>query len=81
MSGSMNGMRHTFMVGLCAAMSVWSAGCAGLKLQLVDASVRKPSNVAVYFTVDTRGGEPVADLTPQDFHIYEDSQPVSILES
>jgi len=81
MSGSMNGMRHTFMVGVCAAMSVSAAGCAGLKLQLVDASVRKPSNVAVYFTVDTRGGEPVADLTPQDFHIYEDSQPVSILES
>jgi hypothetical protein len=47
----------------------------------VDGSVRKPSNVAVYFTVDTRGGEPVATLTPQDFHIYEDRQPVSILES
>ena len=65
-------------------MSVLAAGlggCAGLKLQLVDASVRKPSNVAVYFTVDTRGGEPVADLTPQDFRIYEDQQPVSILES
>jgi len=56
-------------------------GCAGLKLQLVDASVRQPSNVAVYFTVDTRGGEPVADLTPADFHIYEDGQPVSVLES
>jgi hypothetical protein len=56
-------------------------GCAGLKLQLVDASVRHPSNVAVYFTVDTRGGQPVADLTPADFHIYEDGQPVSVLES
>jgi hypothetical protein len=56
-------------------------GCAGLELQLVDASVRKPSNVAVYFTVDTKGGEPVADLAPQDFRIYEDAQPVSILES
>jgi hypothetical protein len=53
----------------------------GLKLQLVNSSVRKPSNVAVYFTVDTRGGEPVANLTPQDFRIYEDAQPVSILES
>jgi hypothetical protein len=56
-------------------------GCAGLKLQLVDASVRRPSNVAVYFTVDTRGGQPVADLTPESFHIYEDGQPVSVLES
>src|SRR5262245_62137830 len=66
----------------CATVSAaWAAGCAGLKLQMVDSSVRKPSNVAVYFTVDTRGGEPVANLTPQDFHIYEDNEPVSILES
>src|SRR5262245_41501617 len=70
----------TSMVVACAALSA-APGCAGLKLQLVDASVRHPSNVAVYFTVDTRSGEPVADLTPQDFHIYEDKQPVSILES
>jgi hypothetical protein len=69
---------------VCAALSVGGlgfGGCAGLKLQLVDASVRRPSNVAVYFTVDTRGGEPVADLTPEDFRIYEDGQPVSSLES
>jgi hypothetical protein len=50
-------------------------------LQLVDASVRRPSNVAVYFTVDTSNGQPVANLTPGDFNIYEDNQPVSILES
>jgi Mg-chelatase subunit ChlD len=56
-------------------------GCAGLKLQLVDASVRKPSNVAVYFTVDTTSGQPVANLEPNDFHIYEDGKPVSTLES
>ncbi|HEY5089709.1 MAG TPA: VWA domain-containing protein [Polyangia bacterium] len=65
----------------CSLLAGLSAGCAGLNLRLVDASVRKPSNVAVYFTVDTRGGQPVANLTPQDFHIYEDKQPVSILES
>src|SRR5262245_34482824 len=66
----------------CATVSAaWAAGCAGLKLQMVDSSVRRPSNVAVYFTVDTRNGEPVANLTPQDFHIYEDREPVSILES
>ena len=57
------------------------AGCAGLKLQPVDASVRKPSNVAVYFTVDTTSGQPVADLQPSDFRIYEDGKPVSVLES
>jgi hypothetical protein len=60
---------------------IGSGGCAGLKLQLVDHAVHKPSNVAVYFTVETRKGEPVANLTPQDFRIYEDRQPVSALES
>ena len=68
-------------IGFGAALLSGLAGCAGLKLQLVDASVRRPSNVAVYFTVDTRGGQPVANLTPDDFHIYEDGQPVSVLES
>jgi hypothetical protein len=63
--------------GLAAAAP---SGCA-LKLGLVDHSVKKPSNVAVYFTVETHGGDPVANLTPQDFRIYEDKQPVSILES
>jgi hypothetical protein len=69
------------LVVICAAMSSLAVGCAGLRLQMVDSSVRRPSNVAVYFAVDTKGGEPVADLTPQDFHIYEDGEPVSILES
>src|SRR5215831_18055460 len=60
--------------------AVLAAGC-GLKLQMVDASVRKPSNVAVYFTVDTHNNQPVANLKPEDFTIFEDKQPVSILES
>ena len=79
----MNRMPHAVRVVACAALSVGGLGFGGcaLKLQLVDASVRRPSNVAVYFTVDTHGGEPVADLTPQDFRIYEDGQPVSMLES
>jgi len=68
-------------IGLLGVFLITSAGCAGLKLQLVDHSVHRPSNVAVYFTVETRKGDPVANLTPQDFHIYEDKQPVSILES
>jgi len=57
------------------------AGCAGLRMQMVDRSVQRPSNIAVYFTVDTTRGEPVADLKPTDFHIYEDGRPVSLLES
>jgi hypothetical protein len=62
----------------CAAVA---SGCAGLNLQMVDRSVQRPSNIAVYFTVDTTRGEPVADLTPADFQIYEDSRPVSLFES
>ncbi|HEY3444940.1 MAG TPA: vWA domain-containing protein [Myxococcales bacterium] len=63
-----------------AALSML-AGCAGLKPRLVDASVQKPSNVAVYFTVDTREGEPVPGLTAEKFNIYEDSKLVSPFES
>src|SRR3954467_3293508 len=68
-------------IGLGGAFLIAASGCAGLKLQMVDHSVHRPSNVAVYFMVETRNGQPVANLTPQDFRIYEDKQPVSILES
>src|SRR3954470_6791971 len=78
-------MRKPKGIGLCIGLNVTfliaTAGCAGLKLQVVDHSVHRPSNVAVYFTVETRGGDAVANLTPEDFHIYEDKQPVSVLES
>jgi len=47
----------------------------------LNASVQKPSNIAVYFMVDTAEGEPVAGLTAEQFRIYEDGQPVSSLES
>src|SRR5262245_46320670 len=53
----------------------------GLRLTVLNASVQKPSNIAVYFTVDTAEGEPVAGLTADRFKIYEDGQPVSALES
>ena len=66
---------------LLMACATLASGCVGLHLQMVDRSVQRPSNIAVYFTVDTTRGEPVPDLTPADFHIYEDGQPVSIFES
>ncbi len=68
-------------IGFGAVFLIAPSGCAGLKLQMFDHSVHKPSNVAVYFSVETRNGQPVANLTPQDFRIYEDKQPVSVLES
>lgn len=64
----------TGVVGACA-------GHPGLNLTLIDASVQRPSNVAVYFTVDTQDGEPVPGLTAESFRIYEDGKLVSIHES
>lgn len=66
---------------MSAVAAVLTTGCAGLRPALVDASVQKPSNVAVYFTVDTRAGEPVPGLTAEQFRIYEDDKLVSPFES
>ncbi len=67
---------RTFVV-----VALFLGGCAGLQLSMVDSAYRTPSNVAVYFTVDTNGGEPVAGLTAEDFRIYEDGHHVSVAES
>ena len=63
-----------------AAALVWTgSGC--LKLQLFNASVMKPSQVAVYFSVTDSGGHPVPNLTADKFRIYEDGGMVSVYES
>jgi VWA domain-containing protein len=56
------------------------SGC-GLQLRLVDASVRKPSNVAVYFNVTDHSNVGVPNITADQFHIYEDGKLVSPFES
>ena len=69
---------------LLLAAATAAAGCggsAGLRLEMLDSSVQKPSNVAVYFTVDTDDGEPVAGLQADSFRIYEDGALVSVFES
>ena len=60
---------------------VVSIGCKRAQLHLVDASVQKPSNVAIYFTVADKAGEPVGGLTAEKFKIYEDGQLISEYES
>jgi hypothetical protein len=71
-------MRST-SVFVCALIA---AGCGrNLHLTLIDASAQRPSNVAVYFTVDTAEGDPVPGLKAEQFKIYEDGAPVSALES
>ena len=65
----------------CAALTL-CAGCgAGLHLTRLEAAARAPSNVAVFFALDDRDGEPVADLLANDFNIYEDERLVSVDES
>jgi hypothetical protein len=53
----------------------------GLRLVHIHSSAHKPSNIAVYFTVDTSDGKPVPGLTADRFTIYEDGSKVSEFES
>lgn len=64
---------------LLAALAL--VGCGGLRVNLVDSAYQRPSNVAVYFTVDGPDGEPIPGLQADDFRIYEDGQLVSEAES
>lgn len=66
---------------LTAALALSVSGCAGLKLNLINSSVRRPSNIAMYFSVDRTNGQPVGGLTADRYTIYEDDRPVSALES
>src|SRR5215813_8276215 len=65
------------------ALALWAflPACSGLRLNTINHSVRRPGNVAIYFTVDRSNGDPVGGLTADHFHIYEDGSPVSVLES
>ena len=63
------------------AMAFVTTGCAGLQLTPIKMTQQKPSNVAVYFKVETPHGEPLAGLTADQFRIYEDDQLVSQYES
>ncbi|MCK6512955.1 VWA domain-containing protein [Myxococcota bacterium] len=64
-------------LGMCLAMSA----CVSLRLELHNASVEKPSNVALYFSVETTNQQPVAKLDEKSFDIYEDDQLISPYES
>ncbi|MBW2534472.1 MAG: VWA domain-containing protein, partial [Deltaproteobacteria bacterium] len=70
--------KHTLLLIIALAIT---AGCSGLRLELKNASVQKPSNVALYFTVDTAGGDPVPGLLAGQFNIYEDGKLISTYES
>lgn len=75
---------HARRITLASSMTLLllGAGCAsGLKLSVIESAQRRPSNLAVFFTVNTRAGEPVPQLDASQFRIYEDGQLVSEAES
>src|SRR5215472_193743 len=67
-------------LGLVSLLVLAACG-GGLKMQPLRSSTRQPSNVAVYFTVDTSDDKPVPGLTADKFTIYEDGSKVSEFES
>ena len=73
-----NTIRRVLGAVACAALL---CSCAGLELKLKKASVQKPSNVALYFSVETRNGLPVPGLAAEIFRIYEDGKLISPYES
>jgi Mg-chelatase subunit ChlD len=73
--------RPVFLWVLLVFLVTACGGSAGLRLEMLDASKQRPSNVAVYFTVDTDDGQPVPGLQAESFRIYEDGDLVSVFES
>ena len=58
----------TLSVSLLVAIATSSVGCGnGLNVQLVDGAHARPSNVAMFFTVDDDEGEPVGGLAADSF--------------
>ena len=62
-----------------AAIAVLCSGCYRLRMSLVDASVQKPSNVALYFAIDDRNGYPVAGIKAKEFEIFRGMKPLPVL--
>jgi hypothetical protein len=71
--------RHLARVVAGVALSLASAGCSllgGLRVETIEASAQKPGNVALYVEV-TDHGEPVTNLEPKNFKIYENEELLS----
>jgi hypothetical protein len=72
---------QVFTVSILVLALIAGIGCARLELTSIKATQQRPSNVAVYFKVQTESGEPVGSLTANSFRLYEDGQLVSQDES
>lgn len=72
-------MRMLFARLAVVAVALASAGCGligGLRVETVDASAQKPSNVALFVEVADQG-EPVTNLEPKNFKVYENGELLS----
>lgn len=72
-------MRRGFSLLAVWVLAFASAGCGilgGVRVETIDASAQKPSNVALYVEV-TDQGEPVTDLEAKNFKIYENDELLS----
>jgi len=69
------------IASVLALFVLTGCGGGGLHLTPVKSTANKPSNVAVYFKVETSSGEPVGGLGAEQFKIYEDGSLVSTNES
>src|SRR5262249_53148520 len=77
-----NVKRADLLLGLLGPLlALASGGCAELQLTPIKATQQRPSNVAIYFKVETQTGDPVSGLTSDQFRIYEDDHLVSQYES
>jgi hypothetical protein len=72
--------KRTLHLGAAWAL-LWACAACGLRLNLYDSSVTRPSNLALYFSVTDSKGDPVPNLTSDRFRIFEDDQLVSQFES
>jgi hypothetical protein len=75
------GVKSNRALSIALPFALALGGCGGLQLQTIKTAEERPSNVAIYFKVQTRSGVPVAGLSADAFRIYEDRQLVSQYES
>ena len=69
-------MRSAVSIALRASLLACLSGCSifrHVSVESVATSVQKPSNVAVYVAVRD-GDEPLTELEPSNFHVYENEQ-------
>ncbi|HTQ04489.1 MAG TPA: hypothetical protein VMI54_11565 [Polyangiaceae bacterium] len=67
------------ILAVAAALAPYLVGCSvfgGVRVETLDVSTQKPSNVAFYVSV-TDHGEPVTDLEAKSFKVYENGQELS----